>query len=204
MKAALFLSLGVASLALPAGAQTTPQQATPPMIVPLANQHLAGVIESLEVVHGEQHVVIRDDNGFDDDVTIANDARTIPSGSELTVGQRVRLTGYNAGSYFDATAVSIVAPAREAAPVAQAPAEVPPPPAPAPAANPLPSYAVPGSGYPPYAYAPVYVPVPVYAAPVYVYPVIGFQFYGGVRYPIYGARIDRGYPSYARPYGYRR
>jgi hypothetical protein len=199
VKAIAVLPFVFAATLVPAFAQQTPQ-----MTVPLANKHLTGVVESIDHVDGETRVVLRDSDGFDDDVTIASDAQMRPEGAELAVGDRVRLTGYNGGNYFDATAVAIVggdaAPAPEA-PVAQQPA--PPPPQ-----NTLPSYAVPAPAYPAYAYVPypVYVPAPVY----YGYPPavsigFGFGFYGGYRGPHYAVR--GGYvpaPRYARPYGYRR
>ncbi len=198
MKAIGFLTLCVAATIAPALAQT------PPMTVPLANKHLAGVVESIDTVNGETRLVVKDNDGYDDDVTIASDARTRPAGSQLTVGARVLLTGYNAGNYFDATAVAIVG---DGAPEPSAPsysAQAAPPP---PAQNQLPSYAVPGPAYPSYAYAapypvyyPAYVPAPVY----YGYPVaigIGFGFYGGYRGPGY---FVRGGYGYGHPYGYRR
>jgi len=174
---------------------------TPAMTVPLANKHLAGVVESIERVNGEIHLVIQDNDGYDDDVTVAEDAQTRPAGSELSIGQRVLLTGYNAGSYFDATAVAIVGDGAPApAPAAPAYAAQPPPPA----QNQLPSYAVPAPAYPAYSYVPypVYVPAPV----SYAYPVaIGIGFYGGgYRGPRYFVRAGYGRPAYARPYGYRR
>jgi len=179
---------------------------TPAMTVPLANKHLAGVIESIDDVDGEMRIVIRDNDGYDDDVTVASDAQTKPLGTQLAVGDRVLLTGYNAGNYFDATAVTIVG---ASAPAAPAPADVAPA-APPPPANPLPSYAAPDP-FPGYAVVPVPVYVPAYVpAPVYYGPavVVGFSFYGGVRYPVYAGRAFYGRPGYVRyaprPYGYRR
>jgi len=190
VKAIGILPLFIAATIAPAFAQTTP-----PMTVPLANKHLAGVVESVDRVNGELRVVIQDNDGYDDDVTVASDARTRPAGAELAVGDRVLLTGYNAGSYFDATAISIEGPREPAAPEAPAPADT----APAPPQNTLPSYAAPA--YPAYTYVPypVYVPAPVF----YGYPPsIGVGFYGGVRGPGYFVR--GGYRPVYRPYGYRR
>jgi hypothetical protein len=197
----LFSVLLAATIA-PAFAQTTP-----PMTVPLANKHLAGVVESIDDVDGEMRIVIKDNDGYDDDVTVASDAQTKPFGSQLAVGDRVLLTGYDAGGYFDATAVTIMGASAQAAPAPAAPAYTAP--AAPPPANPLPSYAVPNPyPYPGYAVVPVpvYVPAPVY----YAYPsvAIGVQLYGGVRYPAYAGRAFYGRPGYARyaprPYGYRR
>jgi hypothetical protein len=199
------LALSFVATIAPAIAQTEqPEQpVTPPMTVPLANKHLAGVVESIDRVNGELRLVVRDSDGYDDDVTLASDARIRPAGSHLAVGDRVLFTGYNAGSYFDATAASIAGTGAVAEPAPQAPSYA------APAAPPpqtqLPSYAVPDPGYA-YVPYPVYVPAPVYYAyPAYGYPVtigIGFGFYGGYRGPGYFARGGYG-RGYAR-FGYRR
>ncbi|HTJ26482.1 MAG TPA: hypothetical protein VMA36_09970 [Candidatus Limnocylindria bacterium] len=159
---------------------------------PFSDEHVQGVVADFD---GQEHLTLRDDRGFIDDVSLGDQTRITPEGSRIVPGMRLALTGYNAGKWFDATAIDVVSGG-------------PPPPSDTPSyaqseppANPPPTNAAPSYVYPypqaysdPYAYA---YPVPVYAypVPVYAYPAPAYA-YPAPAYPYYGPR----YRTYYRPY----
>jgi len=98
-------------MALPARvwAQTLPPRTTPGSTV--GNETIRGVIES---VLGPYRILVRDNRGFVDDVTLRPGTVINPRGLRLAVGMSVTIGGFAAGSTF--TAVEIDAPSEYGAP----------------------------------------------------------------------------------------
>src|ERR1700758_4773108 len=73
---------------------------------PFSDEHVQGVVQSVD---GEEHLTLRDDRGFIDDVSLGDQTRVTPQGTRVAPGMRVAITGYNGGKWLDATAITIVA-----------------------------------------------------------------------------------------------
>lgn len=156
-----------------AAAAQTPSYAT-------RTETITGSITSVQSVN---HLVVADDRGYTDDVTLRANATIGSSGLRLEPGQRVTIDGSAAGRTFVATRIAT------SARVSAAPA----------------------SGYsaPAYYPAPVYYPVPVYyPAPVsysvgYGYPGFYGGYYGGGYYRG-GFGGFGGYVRFGSGYGFHR
>ena len=144
------------SLPLAAGAQT-PSYAT-------RAETIHGTISSVQSV---SHIIVADDRGYTDDVTLRRGAEVSANGVRLEPGERVTISGSASGPTF--LAARIATHGQSYASDAYAPQTT--------------AYAVP---------VPAYYPVPVYyPAPVYYSPSIYFGFGSYYRYgrgfrPYYG------------------
>ncbi|MGD1068231.1 MAG: hypothetical protein ABR975_15585, partial [Vulcanimicrobiaceae bacterium] len=56
---------------------------------------------------GSEHLYIADARGFTDDVALGDQTAIRPAGTQLAPGMTVTVHGYNAGHWFDATAIDI-------------------------------------------------------------------------------------------------
>ena len=151
---------------------------------PFPNETIHGTVASWD---GGEHLYVKDDRGFTDDIALGDQTAIRPAGTQLVAGMTVTITGYNAGHWFDAETIETQTVAQVAPPVAQvAPPVAQPDPivppvvqAPVQQVQVVPAYPPPYP--PPYAYAypaPVYYPYPVY------YPAYAVPYYGG-----YGPRV---------------
>jgi hypothetical protein len=188
---------------LAAAAQT---DAAPPA-PPTNDETIHGTVDSLP---SHYTLLLRDDRGFVDTVTLRDETVVNPSDLQLTAGLAVTIVGHADGKTFDADEID----ARDVSPAAPAPsASAPPQDQPndavpyqsAPDTSEGPAYDAGGQDYdyapPP---APVYVPVypPVYAAPAIGIVVGGFGFGGFGYYGGYGYGHPYHYGGYGHPYHY--
>jgi hypothetical protein len=123
---------------------------------PFPNETIQGTVQKYD---GSEHLYIADVRGFTDDVALGDQTAIRPAGTQLAPGMAVTVHGYNAGHWFDATAIDIGGNADVQAPPQQ-PDQQPPQ-----VAAPPPTDDQPDSGpqvvvappppvaYPPYAYA---------------------------------------------------
>jgi hypothetical protein len=149
---------------------------------PFPNETIHGTVASWD---GGEHLYVKDDRGFTDDIALGDQTAIRPAGTQLVAGMTVTITGYNAGHWFDAETIETQTVAQVAPPVAQVappvaqPDPIVPPVVQAPAQV-APAYPPP---YPPYAYGYAYPPPVYYPYPVY-YPAYAVPYYGygpGVR-----------------------
>ncbi|HYZ16838.1 MAG TPA: hypothetical protein VE591_10575 [Candidatus Acidoferrum sp.] len=100
----LAATLALLILATPLAAQA---QALPAYARPEAGsgdtQSIRGRIESVD---GAYHLMVRDERGFVDSVQLEQQTIISPSGLTLAPGMNVMIAGYDAGSAFDATAIT--------------------------------------------------------------------------------------------------
>jgi hypothetical protein len=87
-------------------------------ILPAANEHITGTILSYNTDNDEQNLLVADDRGFTDRVTLSNDVVLKPADIRLVRGMRIALEGYNAGKWFDALALTVL-PSRYTRPLSQ-------------------------------------------------------------------------------------
>src|ERR1700738_4153873 len=80
-------------------AQTVPPYATPGSAPALGNETIRGVIEAIE---GPYRIVVRDERGFLDDVTLRQGTIINPRGLRLRAEMSVTITGYASGTTFAA------------------------------------------------------------------------------------------------------
>jgi ABC-type phosphate transport system substrate-binding protein len=143
------LSAGILAAPLAASAQT-PSYST-------GGETIHGTISS---IRDSNHLLVADDRGFTDDVTLRANA----SNARLEPGERVTISGSNGGRTFVADRVDV---ATAATPPADPPAA-----AAAPVYVPVPAYVAAPVYYP----APIYYPAPAYYG--YRYPVsVGLFFH---------------------------
>ncbi len=93
------LAFGAAVLPLVVGAQTLPSYARPGSGPTTSGETIHGVIEAIQ---GPYRILIRDDRGFVDDVTLRQGTVINPRGLRLAVGMSVTIYGLAAGSTFSA------------------------------------------------------------------------------------------------------
>jgi hypothetical protein len=96
------LAFGAAVLPARVGAQTLPPYATPGSVPTIGGETIHGVIEAIE---GRYRILVRDDRGFFDDVTLRQGTVINPRGLRLSVGMSVTISGFAAGSTFSAVEI---------------------------------------------------------------------------------------------------
>jgi hypothetical protein len=95
------LAFGAAVLPARVGAQTPPY-ATPGSGPAIGGETIHGVIEAIE---GAYRILVRDDRGFVDDVTLRQGTIINPRGLRLRVGMSVTISGFASGSTFSAVEI---------------------------------------------------------------------------------------------------
>jgi hypothetical protein len=96
------LALGAAALPASIGAQALPPYATPASGLPTSGETIHGVIQA---VLGPYRILVRDDRGFVDDVTLRHGTVINPRGVRLAVGMTVTISGFASGSTFSANEI---------------------------------------------------------------------------------------------------
>jgi hypothetical protein len=99
------LGLGAAALLLAVGTQALAQvnQPVPSYAQPSNEQTITGRISA---INGTYSISVRDDNGYTDSVRLHQGTIINPTGLKLAAGMSVTITGYNAGSYFEANQIN--------------------------------------------------------------------------------------------------
>jgi hypothetical protein len=169
------LGLVAAALLLALGAQALGQvnQPIPSYAQPNNEQTITGRISAINGTYG---ISVRDDSGYVDNVHLHQGTIINPTGLKLAAGMSVTITGFNAGSYFEANQINT-------------PYNYGGPPAPR-------AYYGAGWGYPWYGYG--YGPAfGLYFGAGFVYR--GYYPYGPYYYPYAAPYGYRG--PYSRPYG---
>jgi hypothetical protein len=96
---AAMLAFGAAMLPDPVAAQKLPPNGAPGSGPTIDNETIHGVIEAIE---GRYRILVRDDRGFVDDVTLRQGTIINPRGLRLRAGMSVTISGYASGSTFAA------------------------------------------------------------------------------------------------------
>ncbi len=98
--AAIVLTSGVDGIA---AAQTVPSGALPPYATPATDQEIRGKISA---VTGKYTLLVRDERGYIDSVTLHQGTIITPTGLTLEPGMQVTITGTPAGATFDANQIN--------------------------------------------------------------------------------------------------
>ena len=130
----LVAAAGAALVAAPLAAYAQPSYAPSPSYA-ARSETITGTISSVQNVN---HLIVADDRGFTDDVTLRSDAQVLSYGARLEPGQRVTIVGSNGGRTFVADRISTHGPSYAAGY------------APVPAYYPAPVYYAPVYAYRPY------------------------------------------------------